>query len=187
MGLLDGGSFTLTRCNVPSGYLNMDTEPAPYIGWFLLFIVTEVAEQLDISTDAHTALWDSCSYIFTAKYTMWYPFYIFTLHCFWIMESAYSLSSCSASHSCDAAIRARYLPVISLGSGVVPGHGTWPSTSQMHSLRQYFFGPKLAGLEACILASASAFNTSLKTRQRVIKRCSLLLERWMSMETGSPM
>ncbi|KAG7228109.1 hypothetical protein INR49_013392 [Caranx melampygus] len=45
------------------------------------------------------------------------------------------------------------------GSGVVPGHGTWPSTSQIHSLRQYFFGPKLAGLDACILARASASNT----------------------------
>lgn len=72
-----------------------------------------------------------------------------------------SLWSSSPSHSCDAAILARYLPVISLGSGVVPGHGTWPSTSQMHSLRQYFFGPKWAGFEACILAKASACNTSL--------------------------
>ncbi|TNN44106.1 hypothetical protein EYF80_045693 [Liparis tanakae] len=32
----------------------------------------------------------------------------------------------------------------------------------MHSLRQYFLGPKLAGLEACILARASACNTSLQ-------------------------
>lgn len=68
----------------------------------------------------------------------------------------------SLPQSCDAAMRVRYFPVISLGSGVVPGHGTWPSTSQMHSLRQYFFGPKLAGLDACFLASASPFNTSLK-------------------------
>lgn len=71
----------------------------------------------------------------------------------------------AASHSCAAAaaIRARCFPVISLGSGVAPGHGTWPSTSQMHSRRQYFRGPKLAGLEACILACASACNTSLST------------------------
>lgn len=36
-------------------------------------------------------------------------------------------------------------PVISLGNGTSPGQGTCPSTSQMHSRRQYFRGPKLAG------------------------------------------
>lgn len=79
--------------------------------------------------------------------------------------------------SCDAAMRVRYFPVISLGSGVLPGHGTWPSTSQMHSLRQYFFGPKLAGLDACFLASSSPLNTSLKTEQRGVEGVLCHLER----------
>lgn len=72
------------------------------------------------------------------------------------------------AYSCNAAIWVRYLPVISLGSGVVPGHGTWPSTSQMHSLKQYFLGPKLAGLDACIFAWASVCNISLQSRQEQI-------------------
>ncbi|KAG9333802.1 hypothetical protein JZ751_010081 [Albula glossodonta] len=64
--------------------------------------------------------------------------------------------------SSAAFIWARYLPVISLGRGTQPGQGTCPSTSHMHSFRQYFFGPKLAGFEATILARASACSTSLE-------------------------
>lgn len=120
------------------------------------------------------------SYIFTKYAMQWSSFHIF--HC-----SALTLQSfvpLRLPQSCDAAIRVRYLPVISLGSGVVPGHGTWPSTSQMHSLRQYFFGPKLAGLEACFLASASPFNTSLKTEQRGIWRSSLPLWKACDLKLG---
>lgn len=80
----------------------------------------------------------------------------------------YTQLSSPTAYSCDAAIWVRYLPVISLGSGVLPGHGTWPSTSQMHSLKQYFLGPKLAGLDACILAWVSVCNTFLQSRQEKI-------------------
>lgn len=48
--------------------------------------------------------------------------------------------------SLAAALRAAlYFPLISLGSGTRLGQGTCPSTSQMHSRRQYFRGPKWAG------------------------------------------
>lgn len=83
MGLLDGVSFTHTRCDVPSGHLNKDTEPAPCIGWFLLFIVTEVAEQLDIFQLMHTQHCGTRVVTYLQQNTQCdIPFYIFTSHCF---------------------------------------------------------------------------------------------------------
>ena len=86
----------------------------------------------------------------------------------WLSPFNVHSSAAIKAQSCAAAILMRYFPVISWGRGVVPGQGTWPSTSQMHSFRQYFLGPKLAGLDASILARASICKTSLKKRRVVV-------------------
>lgn len=69
----------------------------------------------------------------------------------------------SGPQSWAPALRAAWnLPVSSLGSGTTAGQGTWPSTSQMHSRRQYFRGPKCAGWESCSRSCRSLRRVSLR-------------------------
>lgn len=73
----------------------------------------------------------------------------------------------SGPQSWAPALRAAWnLPVSSRGSGTTAGQGTWPSTSQMHSRRQYFRGPKCAGWESCSRSCCSLRRVSLRTAEQ---------------------